>query len=375
MGVQTSGGSAILCGDMASPVLRSRAPVSIAILCYEGCLGMEVFGIADLLMVANRVAVRLAPSKPAPFIVRVCSAEGGTIALAGGFHLETRRPPAGPTCLVVPGFDFTRLGLGDGVRLDRELAVIRRHFRSGALLTTVCVGAFLLAEAGALHDRRATTAWLCRDAFARRHPAVRLADDQALVADGQIVTTGSISACHDLALHLVERYAGAAVATATANIALVNTVPRSQAPYVDGTWRQALDPPFAASVKAWLGNHLAEPFVLSRLAAACHVSPRTLLRRFKQETGTSPLTHLQGLRVDAAKRLLLQQNRSVAAAAEAVGYTDVGTFIQLFKRHVKLTPAAYRRQFAALRGESSADGSSAAKALTHSRAKLGDSQI
>lgn len=311
-------------------------------------MGLEVFGLADLLLLANRVAQQLHPQHPAPFSVRIVSLKGGNVRLAGGWQVVTTRPDIKIDCLVVPGFDFSRNNGSLRTSLKRitgEIAFIRKTSRRGTPVLAACVGAFLLAEAGLLDERRASTAWLYRNVFAHMYPAVRLDTAEILVEDGNIVTTGALSACMDLALFLIRRHADAEIAAATGRLALIGDGQRSQAPYIDPAWLNAPPAGFASAVKDWLGTHLRETFTLEKLATAFHVSPRTLLRRFKAETGTSPLAYLQSARIERAKTLLLRRDCSIAAITEAVGYTDPGSFTQLFKREVKLTPAAYRRQF------------------------------
>jgi transcriptional regulator GlxA family with amidase domain len=322
-------------------------------------MGMEVMGLADLLLIANHVAARLMPHAPKPFQVELCSVAGGMVAMAGGWPIATRRPPRAVDWLVVPGFDMTQQRLHQAeAALAAEIALLRRFHQRGTALAAACVGAFLLAAAGVLDGRQATTSWLCRDRFRQQFPAVTLLDSETLVADvsstgGPLLTSGSISAAHDLALYLIERHAGSEVASTTARIALIDGGVRRQAPYVDTDWLlpagvgRAL---FADEVCAWMARHLATPFSLPALAAAFHVSPRTLLRRFKAEAGSSPLARLQVMRIEAAKKHLSSSAQGVDAVAAAVGYQDVASFIRLFKRLAGETPAAYRRRFSPRRG-------------------------
>jgi transcriptional regulator GlxA family with amidase domain len=258
-------------------------------------------------------------------------------------------PTTAPTScdlLVVPGFDLAPGADLDAVlaRLVPELRLIRRLARSGGRLASACGGAFLLAEAGVLDGRRATTAWLFASAFARRYPAIQLEADRMLVTDGPVTTAAAFSASHDLAMEIIRRHAGEATARRTARVTLVPDNRTSQAPYIDPV-RPAAPDEFAEDVKRWLASRLADPYDLGRLAAAFHVSTRTMLRRFAQVCDQSPLEHLQDLRVAQAKRAL-EAGSSVQDAMHAVGYSDPGTFRRLFASRAGLTPAAYRRAFA-----------------------------
>ena len=254
--------------------------------------------------------------------------------------------PAGCDLLVVPGFDLVPGADLDAILagLTPELRLIRLLARGGGRLASACGGAFLLAEAAVLDGRRATTTWLFASAFARRYPSVHLEADRMIITDGPVTTAAAFSASHDLAMELIRRHVGEATARRTARVTLVPDNRTSQAPYIDPVQRTPPDE-FAEDVKRWLATRLADPYDLGRLAAAFHVSTRTVLRRFAHACDQSPLEHLQDLRVVRAKRVL-EAGLSVQDAMLTVGYSDPGTFRRLFTRRVGLTPAAYRRTFA-----------------------------
>lgn len=319
----------------------------INVLAYDGCMGMEVFGLCDTLLLANRVAraIRGADAEPL-FEVRVTSLAGGSVVAAGGLSIGTRKYRASPDLLVVPGMD---IGDRDGcaqpqVRLAAEVKAVARAFARGAPVAALCVGAFLLAEAGLLDGRRATTSWMFAADLARRFPLVRVDADMMLVEDGGVTTTGAFSATFDLAMHLIRRAATPKEARAVAHMALLNHR-ASQAAWVDTGMTARTAGRFSEQVQGWLGKRLAEPYDLPALAAAFHVSGRTMLRRLKAETGQTPLAYLQGERINLAKRLLESGTASVAQITERVGYLDVATFSTLFKRLAGQSPAQYRRGF------------------------------
>lgn len=227
--------------------------------------------------------------------------------------------------------------------LALEIAYLAKAFARGTPVAAVCVGAFLLGDAGLLDGRRATTSWLFAPDLARRFPAAVVDPAAMLVEDGGVVTTGSFSAAVDLAMHLVRQSASAKVQRAVARMGLLDDRWASQAPFIDTRMLARPEGAFAASVHAWLGQRLAEPYNHKQLAAALYVSDRTLLRRVKQETGQTPLAYLQQARV--GKALLESTSLSVAQVTERVGYADVATFCALFKRNVGQSPAEYRRRF------------------------------
>ncbi len=324
--------------------------IRINVLAYDGCMGMEVFGLCDTLLVANRVAQVLEGAGAALFDVSVISLTGADVAAAGGLRIGTRRPGRRrPDLLVIPGMEVSdRAGcLKPLLRLASEVAYVARMFAKGTPVAAVCVGAFILGEAGLLDGRRATTSWLFAADLAQRFPAAQVDGSALLVDDGGVATTGSFSATFDLAMHLIRKSASARVQRSVARMALLDERRESQAPYVDARMLARPAGTFGAGVGAWLEQRLAEPYDMTLLAAAFHVSARTLLRRFKRDTGMSPLAHLQQARIGKAKHLLESTGYSVAQITERVGYGDVATFGTLFKRIAGQSPAEYRRRFKA----------------------------
>ena len=321
----------------------------IAVLAYEGCMGMEIFGLCDTLLVANRVAQALeGAGNPPLFEVAVISLAGADVGAAGGLRIGTRRAPRKqPDLLIIPGMELSDRAscLQPLTRLAPEVAYIARAFARGTPVAAVCVGAFILGEAGLLDGRRATTSWLFAADLALRFPRADVDVSALLVEDGGVATTGSFSATFDLAMHLIRKAASPKVQRAVARMALLDERRASQAPYIDSRMLARASGTFGANVAAWLEQRLAEPYDLGALAHAFHVSPRTLLRRFKEETGGAPLAHLQQARMGKAKILLESTGHSVAQVTEKVGYGDVATFGTLFKRIVGQSPAEYRRRF------------------------------
>ncbi|MEV6326546.1 helix-turn-helix domain-containing protein [Streptomyces sp. NPDC051909] len=314
----------------------------VGVLAYPGCFASEVFGVPDLLTMAAHVAGPEAPG----YRVAIVSPRRRVVA-SGGARLDVR-PLREVDVLVVPGFEL-RPGAADlGARLAGlapEAAAIRAQAAAGTAVVSLCVGAFLLAEAGLLDRRRATTSWLHAGELARRCPEADVRPEHLVVTDRGVTTAAAFSAMYDFALDLVRRHSGARVARTTARVALVDDARTSQAPYVDPRLLPRSGSDFSQRVMRHLDQNLAARYDLSALAAAFGVSTRTLLRRFSAETGHTPLAHLQTSRVRRARHLLETTDRTVAAIASSVGYHDPGTFAALFARHTGRRPSAYRAAF------------------------------
>ncbi|WOB06667.1 GlxA family transcriptional regulator [Piscinibacter gummiphilus] len=317
----------------------------IAVLTYRGCMATQLFGLADVLRIASQIDALRHGSSRVQFDVQMVGFDTA-VAVSGGLRLPAKRPRGTFDLLIVPGLLAER-----GHRwsttlaaLAPELAFIAKTFARGTPVASVCVGAFLLGEAGLLDGRQVTTSWLFAKEFATRYPAARLQADAMLLEDGGVITTAAVTSVFDLALHLVKRHLGAAAATATAQATLLPTARTSQAPYVDPEAAASPLPSFSNRLRDWFDSRLAEPYDLQRVARAFHVSGRTLMRRVKAETGDSPLTMLQHARVDKARRLLASTRWSVARITQEVGYNDAATFARLFARRVGEPPSAYRKR-------------------------------
>ncbi|MCP3803814.1 DJ-1/PfpI family protein [Allokutzneria sp. A3M-2-11 16] len=201
----------------------------VGVLAYPGCFASEVFGVPDLLTIAGHVA---GPDH-AGYEVAIVSPRRRVIA-SGGVALAVSAL-RDVDVLVVPGFEVVP-GIDVDARLaalSPEVAAIRAHAATGNAVVSICVGAFLLAAAGLLHQRRATTAWLFADELAQRCPDTDVRAEHLVVTDTGVTTTAALSAMYDFALQLIHEHSGAGVARTTARIALLDDARSSQTPYVD----------------------------------------------------------------------------------------------------------------------------------------------
>ncbi|WP_372661539.1 GlxA family transcriptional regulator [Amycolatopsis kentuckyensis] len=320
------------------------APLRVGVLAYPGCFASEIFGVPDLLTMASHIAAPRATGDP-PYDVSILSPRRRVVASGGA--VITVVPVRQVDVLVVPGFElYPRLDLDATLAsLGPEVETIRSGARSGVALVSVCVGAFLLAEAGLLDGRQSTTSWLFADRLADRCAGTDVRPERLVVTDRGVTTTGAFSAMYDFALGLIREHHGSRVARATARVALVDDARPSQAPYVDRDLLPANGSRFSQGVKRRLAQNLRERYDLGLLAATFNVSTRTLLRRFRAETGQTPLEYLQAERVRRAKHLLETTDRTVAGIAADVGYRDPGTFSALFTRLAGHRPRDYRATF------------------------------
>jgi transcriptional regulator GlxA family with amidase domain len=211
----------------------------------------------------------------------------------------------------------------------------------------VCSGAFVLAAAGLLAGRRATTHWSVCDLLARRHPDVEVDGDRIYVRDGHVWTSAGVTAGMDLALALVEDDHGGALALDVARqLVLFTQRSGGQSQFsAQLSLRRTEREPLRA-VLAHVAEHLDDDLSVPALARRAAMSARTFARAFRSEVGTTPGAFVQATRIEAARRLLESTDRSTAEVARTCGFGTVETMYRAFGRTVGTTPGQYRRHFA-----------------------------
>jgi transcriptional regulator GlxA family with amidase domain len=221
---------------------------------------------------------------------------------------------------------------------------LRRRAQKTAI-AGICTGVSLLAAAGLLDGKPATTHWAVADYVRTKYPQVDWKPDRFLTESNNVFCGGGLYASIDLSLHLVEHYCGHMVAVQTAKALLLETPRLLQSTHDARPPRSAHDDATIQGAQTYLVAHLKEQVDLDALATKSGMSPRTFTRRFKTATGDSPLTYLHRLRIDRARHMLESAHRSVEEIGREIGYEDVAFFRHLFRRHTGATPREYRARF------------------------------
>lgn len=278
--------------------------------------------------------------------VRVCTARPGPVPTVGG-----------PDVVVTHGLETledadTVIAVGSGGEQapPEVLDALRRAAAGGARIASLCTGAFVLAQAGLLDGRRATTHWGLAGDLAARFPAIEVRPDVLFVEDDGVFTSAGAAAAIDLCLHLIRLDYGAAVANTAARLAVVSPVrPGGQAQFIE----TPLPPERGTSLaptRAWALEHLDRPLTLADLARHARISVRTLTRRFHAETGLSPLQWLLHRRVDRARELLETTGLPMDQVAGRSGLGSADSLRKHLVSRVGLTPTAYRASFTRVNG-------------------------
>lgn len=326
----------------------------IRIWVYDDILASGVSGPTDIFTAANHfarkdVSVRGRNFQPFAWSVEsidgrpVRTASGQTVSVDGKIDARKRADAILLTAPFVANMDDF---MARRDQLRALSSAVRRRHEAGSLIASYCTGSFLLAEAGILDGRIATTHWANAVDFERRYPKVELRANEILTEQDGILCGGAVTSFQNLSLRLVEMFSGAALASTTAKGMLIDANRISQASYATLLDEHGHTDRLVARAQRRMETTVRQRFQLSKLAAHLGVSERTLNRRFKLALGQAPLEYLQTLRVEVAKQLLEAGRTGFDAVSERVGYGDPSTFRQLFKRKTGLSPREYQRRFA-----------------------------
>jgi AraC family transcriptional activator FtrA len=316
---------------------RAEGPAnrSVAVLVYDGLCSFE-FGVAVEMFGLAR------PELAGWYDFAVCAVEPGPLRAAGGVQVlatQGLEALAGAGTVIVPGWR----GVDAPVPAMLVEALRSAHAR-GARLVSFCSGVFVLAAAGLLDGRRATTHWRYAEALAMRYPGIRVEPDVLYVDEGTLLTSAGSAAALDLSLHVIRRDWGPQVANQVARRAVVPA-------HRDGGQAQFIPSPLPVQGESlgklleWMRRHLHRPLSLAELAARASASERTLLRRFAESTGRTPRQWLIEERLGRARELLEGSALSVEQIADRCGYASADTLRHHFRRALKLSPARYRERF------------------------------
>lgn len=309
------------------------ALVRVVVVAYEGVQSLDVIGPVEVF------------DKAGGYRIEVVSPGGRAVTTTSGLRLgvdgalERLRGPI--DTLVVAGGDVRHAVADVAV-----VAAVRRLAGCARRVTSVCSGAFLLAECGLLDGRRATTHWAWCDVLAESYPAVEVDPEPIFVRDGPVLTSAGVTAGMDLALAVVEEDHGPERALAVArHLVMYVQRPGGQAQFSTALRGQRAERAPLREVQAWMAEHLDDDLSVGALARRAAMSPRHFARAFAAEAGVTPARFVEDLRVDAARRLLEGTGRPVETVAAECGFGSPETMRRAFLRSVRVTPSDYRKRF------------------------------
>ncbi|MEV6382737.1 GlxA family transcriptional regulator [Streptomyces sp. NPDC051773] len=309
---------------------------TVLVVLFDGVQSLDVTGPLEVFAGAEQ-------HTPGTYRIGTASLDGAPVRTSSGLTLvpdHTLDAAPAPHTLLVPGGQGTRNPAAGVVEWLRE------HGSRAERLVSVCTGAILLAEAGFLDGRRATTHWAYCDTLARRHPAVEVDPDPIFVRDGHIATSAGVTAGIDLALALVEEDIGREVALAIArHLVVFLRRPGNQAQFSAQLAAQTARREPLREVQRWITEHPGDDLSVEHLAARARLSPRHFARAFRTETGMTPGRYVDRVRLEHARRLLEDTSDGVEEISRACGYGTAEAMRRAFVKTLAISPAEYRRRF------------------------------
>ncbi len=322
----------------------------IAMLAFPNANSLDIVGPLQVFAGATRYmqesAAELVPGQHVNYVVEVVGLRAGPVTTSAGFDILAARgiddvSDGIDTLLVAGGFGYASMMRSPKVVrwLNQMVPRVRR-------LGSICTGAFILAAAGQLDGRRATTHWRYCEELARTFPEITVEPDLLHVRDGQVYTSAGVTAGMDLALALLEEDCGRQVALTTAREMVVFLKrPGGQSQFSQHLEAQAADPVPLRDLQAWIIENLDKDLSVEALAERAAMSPRNFARVFVKETGSTPAKFVERARVEAARRALEDSAEPLQRIATRCGFGHGETMRRVFRRHLKVAPFDYRRRF------------------------------
>ncbi|MDN0198654.1 GlxA family transcriptional regulator [Streptomyces sp. S.PNR 29] len=309
---------------------------TVLVVVFDEVQSLDVTGPVEVFAGAEK-------HTPGTYRIRTASLDGAPVRTSSGLTLVPDQSlAAAPDAhtLLVPGGQGTR-------RPDPRLVDwVREHGPRAERLVSVCTGAALLADAGLLDGRRATTHWAYCDRLARDHPAIEVDPDPIYVRDGNVATSAGVTAGIDLALALVEEDLGRDVAlTIARHLVVFLRRPGNQAQFSAQLAAQTAQREPLREVQLWITEHPGADLTVESLAARASLSPRHFARAFQAETGMTPGRYVDRVRLEHARRLLEDTGDGVEEISRASGYGTPEAMRRAFLKALGTSPAEYRRRF------------------------------
>jgi transcriptional regulator GlxA family with amidase domain len=336
-------------------LISSRQLPTICLLASRDTAPSVLFGLYDVLATAGVVFDELVSGEAGTPVldVRIVAASGEPFRCVLDVLVEPSCAinDVAQTDAVVVCDMYVAVTKSPKDRYPAEVRWIRRMYDKGAIVSSVCSGSLVLADSGLLDGMETASHWAYQDMFRKHYPRVTLREQDVLTISGEdsrIVTAGGVASWQDLALYLIARLCGQRHAIEAAKVHLLSSHEEGQLPYAVMGLRPQKADAVIRDCQVWIAANYTCTNPVSRMVERSGLNPRTFARRFIAATGWPPMEYVHSLRVEEAKQILETERRSVDEVGHDVGYDDPAYFHRLFKRKVGLTPARYRRKFAAI---------------------------
>lgn len=326
--------------------------MKIGILLYDNCSPWGVTGATEILSVANRIYNwQNKLNKDSQFfeIYRV-SAKNKTVKTKYNFDIKcdyTINDEVELDLIIVTGTDEKF----DNVLKTHQNMIewIKKMYEKGTEVVGFCTGSIFLAASGILDNKSASTHWVAENFFRENFPKVKLETHKIIVDESNIYTSGGASSFQNLTIYLIEKFMGRSIAIYTAKTLLIDINKEVQTAYAIFSTQKEHGDNSVRKIQDYIESNYNNKFSIPELAEVSALSERSLMRRFKKATGNTPITYIQRVKVEAAKKILEHRNITFEEIVREIGYEDISNFRKLFKKYTGVSPNVYKEKYAILR--------------------------
>jgi transcriptional regulator GlxA family with amidase domain len=319
--------------------------MKVAVLNFEGAVASAVAGPWDMLSKVKMISETLNVKTKTMFEVDIVNSSNlvsnKPFNMVGNIVMNNKKVY---DLIMVPAMHLDCIG----ETLNKEAEIIKwvqKQHKRGADIASMCTGAFLVASAGLLDGRRATTHWMGAAYFKQLFPKVKLEDDKVIIDEGRIYTSGAAFSFTSLMIYLIEKFCGRDMALAASKVFMIQVHNSSQHSFSIFNLQRNHEDYDIGRVQDYIEKNFDEGLTINGLAEQFNMSSRTFIRKFTVITGNTPLEYIQRVRVEVAKRFLEKGKLTVEQVCMEVGYGDFGFFRNIFKRLTGLTPQEYKKKY------------------------------
>ena len=328
--------------------------MKILVLATNECMVSSVYGVLDVFFAANYCQEqRYGEGIKDNIDCQIVTIDNKPVSGYNGIQVMPTQlldQKGTPDVIIVSGSAKMVIDCcGDDIEINQKTEIelwLKECLKKGCLITSFCTGSFVLASVGLLTGKVATTHWRSAELFRRVFPFIKLDCDQLIIDNGDVICSGGSMSYVDLSLYLTDKTLGKEIASDCAKLLVFDPVRQKQSPYISFVSQKNHDDQAILKAQDWLERHYKNDISLDALAEKVGLGSRTFKRRFKQATNENPINYLQRIRIEQAKNQLEKTTETINNIIWSVGYEDIGSFRQLFKRFTGLTPKSYREKFA-----------------------------
>ncbi len=317
---------------------------SVTILVPKGAILGSIEGPRQLFTGANQYAASM--GKPPLFNIELVGLSRETPLIRGMYTIRTDKVIRDITqtdLIIIPAIDGD---LTKGIEENKDfIPWITQHYKAGAEVASLCVGAFLLASTGLMNGRNCATHWVAANEFRRMFPEVNLVTERVVTDENGIYSSGGAYSYLTLVLYLIEKYAGRAAAVFCAKIFAIDIDRESQSPFMMFSGQKDHEDEPIKKAQMFIEGNFHQKITVDELASMFSLSRRNLERRFKKATANTVVEYIQRVKIEAAKMSLESSRENVNEVMYKVGYTDTKAFRTTFKKITGISPVQYRMKY------------------------------